>query len=377
MQAEAAAVQARTTTAAVTLLLSALSSNLRDELDDSMTPYELWSEVHAKGHVLVDDCRFFGLLENVRLADDDALPDGLARLEEHIQRFVDVIFVPSHGSDARLLAAADRLKMALLCNACPPAMVDVFEAWRADEPAWEYGYMRRRLVEHWASNLRLLTEVNPPAVVTEAPSLRVDDEPPAVVETLTADDNFNAQMRALARDLAMASNEASSPRTEQATGRDASEEATQLATDDDVDATPATTSTQKPRRKKRSPDANDESQDSASTSHGRKRSKPTATPKTLQGAVALEQPHGTVAKRVSPRQHLGSLRVLRPSPESSENTAPTTDARQKKPFSEQEIEFLRAAAGLIKDSTKIYHRGRALGLFTTDPYTRYRPSFPA
>ncbi|EQC25953.1 hypothetical protein SDRG_16210 [Saprolegnia diclina VS20] len=152
MATEAAAVQARTVAAAVSFLLSALSPHLCSKLGMCKSPYELWASLHAKGNVLMDDCRFFGLLENVRLADDDALPDGLTRVEEHIQRFVDVIFVPSHGSDARLVAAADRLKMALLCNACPPAMVDVFETWRADEPAWDYAYMRRRLVEHWTSS---------------------------------------------------------------------------------------------------------------------------------------------------------------------------------------------------------------------------------
>ncbi|EQC31184.1 hypothetical protein SDRG_11109 [Saprolegnia diclina VS20] len=150
MQAEATAVQARSMAAAVAFLLSALSPHLRDELDDGKSPSVLWAEVHAKGYVLMDDCRLFGHLEVVRLAGNDALPDDLTTLEEHIQRYVDVIFVPSHGSDARLVAAADRLKVTLLCNACPPAMADVFETWRTDEPAWDYTYMRRRLVEYWA-----------------------------------------------------------------------------------------------------------------------------------------------------------------------------------------------------------------------------------
>ncbi|KDO31098.1 hypothetical protein SPRG_04237 [Saprolegnia parasitica CBS 223.65] len=138
MRAETAAVQARTMAAAVTFLLSALSPDLRDELDDTLSPSELWAEVHAKGFVLMDDCRLFGHLEHVRFADDDQLPGGLAHVEEHIQRFVDVIFVPSHGLDARLVAAADRLKMALLCNACTPAMANICEAWRADALMMEF-----------------------------------------------------------------------------------------------------------------------------------------------------------------------------------------------------------------------------------------------
>ncbi|KDO31100.1 hypothetical protein SPRG_04239 [Saprolegnia parasitica CBS 223.65] len=142
MSTEAAAVEARTMAAAVAFLLSALSPHLHGKLGMCRSPYELWASVHAKGFELMDDCRLFGLLENVRLAANDELPDGLARVEEHIQRFVDVIFVPSHGLDARLVAAADRLKMALLCNACPPAMANIFEAWRADEPVWNYASMR-------------------------------------------------------------------------------------------------------------------------------------------------------------------------------------------------------------------------------------------
>ena len=144
MSTEAEAIQARTMVAAAAFLLSALSPHLRDELDNYQSPYALWASVHAKGFVLMDDCRLFGLLAHVRWADSDELPDGLATLEEHIQRFVNVIFMPSHGLDAWLVAVVDRLKVALLCNACPPAMADVFETWRADEPAWNYTHMRRQ-----------------------------------------------------------------------------------------------------------------------------------------------------------------------------------------------------------------------------------------
>ncbi|EQC25951.1 hypothetical protein SDRG_16208 [Saprolegnia diclina VS20] len=152
--------------AAVDFLLSALSPHLHNELGDYKSPYALWTKIHDKGYVLMDDCRLFGLLEHVRFADDDELPHALARVEEHIQRFVNVIFVPSHGSDARLVAAADRLKMALLCNACPLEMARVFEAWRADEPVWDYASMRRRLVEqchHHASSKRRKHKSPPPS----------------------------------------------------------------------------------------------------------------------------------------------------------------------------------------------------------------------
>ena len=174
MEAEATAHQARTVAAAMHFLHSALSPHLRDDIGKG-EPYALWATAHAKGYMLMDDCPFFGRLEGVRFDGDHAPLDGLATLEKRLQRFVDVIFVSSHGFDARLEGAADRLKMALLCNACPPAMADVFETWRADEPVWNYASMRRRLVEHWKS-LRL----DPEADISSALEAPVVDTPEAM-----------------------------------------------------------------------------------------------------------------------------------------------------------------------------------------------------
>ncbi|EQC31183.1 hypothetical protein, variant [Saprolegnia diclina VS20] len=329
-----------------------------------MTPYELWAEVHAKGNVLVDDCRFFGLLENVRLVDDDALSDGLARVEEHIQRFVDVIFVPSHGSDVRLLAAADRLKMALLCNACPPAMADVFETWRADEPAWDYAYVRCRLVEHWKS-LRRDPEADissareaPLEPVVDAPEAMAADALPVAMTSVTnacpavAPAADEAPSSSTAIDALVDSNAVDAMR--------AFHQMRQLDASVDHSADHATSSTEKGRPEKRSTDAA-MTDPPGNHQHECKRRKQTL-PQPQAAVGRLQQ--DSVATRVSPRQHLGALRALKSAASPSRRSSTISSSSCGAPFTEEEVEFLRAAQRCATESgATIFERGRAQGLF--------------
>ncbi|EQC31185.1 hypothetical protein SDRG_11110 [Saprolegnia diclina VS20] len=334
-RAEAAKLQARTTAAAVAFLLAALSPHLRDELDSSLAPYALWADVHAKGYVLMDNCRFFGLLENVRLADDDELPHGLAHVEQHIQRFVDVIFVPSHGSDARLLAAADRLKMALLCNACPPEMTDVFETWRADEPVWDYASMRRRLVEHWTSpRLGSRAEATSPATVAHAMATDAASRP------LSA---FAILVRAVG-------------------------DSQDLMGDPPDVARPAT-STKQSRRAKRAMDATSHGECASEGSH-RQHKRPKTTPKDDASArsrraspLARGRQQEKTPTRMSPREHVGALRTLTKPAKASRSLVINTGNR----YSKEEVAFLRAHSGTSDTYKSIYNRGRAQGLFKSRP----------
>ncbi|EQC25954.1 hypothetical protein SDRG_16211 [Saprolegnia diclina VS20] len=274
--------------------------------------------------------------------------------------------------------------MALLCNACPPAMADVFETWRADEPAWDYAYVRRQLVEHWAKNRPLVGDASPPALVADVPPV---EAPPAVVERASeasaanepaADENLDVQIRALARDLALASHEADRPSTAaaEATARDVdtTDAVMELAIDDDVDAAPASTSTSSTngRREKRGPDATDESQDSASQ-QGHKRPKPASTPIVPQQAVGRPQEY--TGTRISPRQHLIALRVLHPSPAASSPDVVDSNSDIAKDtgggtwrFTEEEVAFLCEARQLpSRPFRAIYSLGRDRGLFLTRP----------
>ncbi|KDO31097.1 hypothetical protein SPRG_04236 [Saprolegnia parasitica CBS 223.65] len=371
METEAAAHQARTVAAAVAFLLSALSPHLHGKLGMCRSPYELWASVHAKGFELMDDCRFFGLLENVRFADNDERPDGLARVEEHIQRFVDVIFVPSHGLDARLVAAADRLKMALLCNACPPATVGTFEAWRADEPVWNYASMRRRLVEYWAPNRPLAGDALAPTVVADAPAAPLEPAP----ETVTVEAQpmpLAAVMDARPAD-APAANMAPDSATAIDTlvdGKGASHRSHMVASVD-LATDGATSSTEKGRPAKRSTDASvTDVPGNQQHDYKRRRQTPVASP----GAVARLQ-QDSVATRVSPRQHLGALRALRTaSVASSPGRSSTAAAPSVVPFTEDEVEFLRAAQRCATDSAPtIFERGRAQGLFLNRSVSSIQP----
>ncbi|KDO31101.1 hypothetical protein SPRG_04240 [Saprolegnia parasitica CBS 223.65] len=315
MTAEAASLQARAIATAVVFLLSALSPDLRDELDDSKSPFLLWAEVHAKGFVLMDDCRLFGLLENVRFVDNDQLPDGLARVEEHIQRFVDVIFVPSHGLDARLVAAADRLKMALLCNACPPAMANIFEAWRADEPVWNYASMRRRLIEQCKSQHLGFATNDPPTSAVDALQAQVVDVPPA-----TTAGTLEAQLAA-------------------------------------VRLQRITTMTCPLRHK-------------AEEEADRKSVGPMLPRMVRKPARAFEHKDEIAAPRMSARLQAGALRAAVPesgghgSSTESESDEVSSFRDAAKTYEPEEIEFLCAALAHTKDSDHvIYERGRAQGLF--------------